>query len=306
MTIKIIRQFAFFALFFSAIMAVSAMVRAEPPQKARTGIAVLEFAGTRDAARQFENAISVAIGKISTFELVERTRLEQILKEIRVQGSTVIDPENAKKFGKIKGVDKLCYGDVERPDVKEERSNNLHTIAVSFAATVHYASVETGTPVNYSCKGDVTRNTGTAQQAIRAAMEKAADDFVKQLTTDNGGEYFTVVDVKPALKYFILSVGKNAGIRETSEFIVYSVATLEIKGIGEKKIYTEICRARPIKNGVQEDFTQLVPGKYEKEALGFGKWKWHPQDNWLKKPKDNKPENEIKEGLVVKVAPAEH
>ena len=281
-------------------------VRADGPPKARTGIAVLEFAGPRDVARQFENAISVAIGKISTFELVERTRLEQILKEIRVEGSTVIDPENAKKFGKIKGVDKLCYGDAEKPDVKEERSSNLHSIAVSFAATVHYASVETGTPINYTCKGDVSRTQGTVQQAIRAAMEKAADDFIKQLTTDNGGEYFTIVDVKPDLKYFILSVGKNAGIREASEFIVYSVATLEIKGLGLKKIYTEICRARPIKNGVQDDFTQLTPGKYEKEALGLGKWKWRPQENWLKKPKDKKPENEIKEGLVAKVAPAEH
>jgi len=78
----------------------------------------------------FEVLIDKAGSKLSV-ELVERTRLSAILRELKLSAAGLVNPENAKKIGNIAGVDALIVGNMVR--VGDAIAVNLRVISTENA-----------------------------------------------------------------------------------------------------------------------------------------------------------------------------
>ena len=56
--------------------------------------------------------LSTALAKTGTFELVERSQLDKVLQELRIQNSGLIDSATAMKLGKLVGAKAVLIGSI--------------------------------------------------------------------------------------------------------------------------------------------------------------------------------------------------
>jgi curli biogenesis system outer membrane secretion channel CsgG len=86
-----------------------AVVKALPTEGAIIRIAVMDLAGDDGTIK---NAITSIIAEKTTFKIIERADLDQILKEQGLQLKDVMDEKTRIQHGKIKGVQGLLMGSV--------------------------------------------------------------------------------------------------------------------------------------------------------------------------------------------------
>ena len=64
----------------------------------------------RDIEEYVTDALMEASFSTGRIKIVERTKLDNILTELNLQSSGIIDEDTAKEIGKVAGVDYICYG----------------------------------------------------------------------------------------------------------------------------------------------------------------------------------------------------
>lgn len=76
-------------------------------------LAPFDFTGVypRSASKNIAEDISTALMK-SHFKVVERPQMEAVLNELKLQHSSLVDPDTAKQIGKLTGADLLLLGSV--------------------------------------------------------------------------------------------------------------------------------------------------------------------------------------------------
>lgn len=102
----------------SSTSAVRRMSSATYHHEDKLKIAVIDFKNQTGDANNNELTASIpgimidALQKTQSFRLIERTRLETVLKELNLNYSGMMDEDNAKKVGKQLGVDALLIGNL--------------------------------------------------------------------------------------------------------------------------------------------------------------------------------------------------
>jgi hypothetical protein len=94
-------------------------------------IAVLPFEGTggRDVAVEIEAILaSVKIADVPYFRVVERQRLDAVLKEIRLSQSGLVTSEQASRLGRLLGVQGIYVGTVAVPAVNHSYTQETRTV----------------------------------------------------------------------------------------------------------------------------------------------------------------------------------
>ncbi len=106
-------------------------------------VAVARFKpiGLRDASavEDVVEDLSTALVKTGAFELVERSQLDKVLQELRIQHSGLIDSATAKKLGKLVGAKAVLVGSIsDRSDriVVNARLINTESGRVRIAESV--------------------------------------------------------------------------------------------------------------------------------------------------------------------------
>jgi curli biogenesis system outer membrane secretion channel CsgG len=83
-------------------------------------LAVARFGGP--SAEAISNAIQAKLFEGKAFDLIERARIDEIMKEQGISLGGAIDPSTASQIGKIAGVDALIIGQVDDYGVNDETS----------------------------------------------------------------------------------------------------------------------------------------------------------------------------------------
>ncbi|MCK5565375.1 MAG: hypothetical protein KAJ07_09030 [Planctomycetes bacterium] len=121
-----------------------------------------------ESTQAFIDMLTTAIAKTSKFDLVERKRMAEILKEQAMGDSGVIDEESAQTMGKIKGVDYIILGAITEYGL-EAKSTGFGNFAVgkataNIAVDVRIVSAKTGSIVI----ADTVRESKKAASSIKA------------------------------------------------------------------------------------------------------------------------------------------
>jgi TolB-like protein len=86
------------------------------PDKEQRRVAVVDFPDlqnvTSDLGRYIANRLTTRLGQSTKFLVIERQRLTQVLAELKLNMSDLVDPEKAKRFGQMVGVDAIVVGTV--------------------------------------------------------------------------------------------------------------------------------------------------------------------------------------------------
>ncbi|BBM84629.1 CsgG/HfaB family protein [Candidatus Uabimicrobium amorphum] len=95
-----------------------------PPNINRKSLAVLEFkdktGGNREDAAI--DQMTTLLLKTRRFRIIERARLDDVLKEQNMEG--IVDPNTMAQKRKVKGAELLCYGSLTNFEVKTTRTRN--------------------------------------------------------------------------------------------------------------------------------------------------------------------------------------
>ncbi|MBU1009911.1 MAG: hypothetical protein KKD74_07250 [Bacteroidetes bacterium] len=141
--------------------------------------------------------------KTDMYTVIERSQIEQVLKEQRIGLSGLIDENTAAQVGKLLGLDVILIGDVEY-DVKNEypstnykgfdgknKTSNCHIRTVTVQASLKIISVETaiiiGTETSrVSCQDkkcdDERSGIAPEEQLLNSCLKKSARTFVDYFT----------------------------------------------------------------------------------------------------------------------------
>ncbi len=91
------------------------IVKHAPKSSERIRVAVLPFKdapGAPGSGEAAAEALTIHLLKIPQYEMIERSALEQILKEQNLSLTGAIDPQTAAKLGNLIGTDALVIGSV--------------------------------------------------------------------------------------------------------------------------------------------------------------------------------------------------
>ncbi|MDZ7260822.1 MAG: PEGA domain-containing protein [candidate division KSB1 bacterium] len=132
-------------LFFSDVVYVYGQQKEEKPR-----IAVLPLHDTNTAAKQEGYGEAIA-GMLMTnlingriFQVVERTEIERMMKEMAFQISGAVDSETAKQIGQVLGVDILVFGSVAKFGTLVETDIRLVDTQSGQALLAEHASSASG------------------------------------------------------------------------------------------------------------------------------------------------------------------
>jgi curli biogenesis system outer membrane secretion channel CsgG len=116
----------------------------------------------------------------SGYNVIERTQLDAILKEYQLSSQGITDPAEAKRLGKIAGVDALVIGSI--PYVVPERSfydnGEMRYVAAQVGVTFRMISVETGEVI---AAGSNTYDAMDVQTAFEYLVSSLVDELIRDL-----------------------------------------------------------------------------------------------------------------------------
>lgn len=132
------------------------VVATTPGQQRTIRVAVLDFSMPQHIRDLHEIAptlnqilitkIENSLNSLGTYQLVERTKIEAILREQQLIRNGVIDPQTAARLQRVYGVDALIYGSVDDYIVLGARDNRQYSVdELSVKARVSFKMVNTTT-----------------------------------------------------------------------------------------------------------------------------------------------------------------
>jgi curli biogenesis system outer membrane secretion channel CsgG len=139
------------------------------PYEKRLIIAVADFANLSelreagDIMKQYTGSLIFELQKRRTFRIIERKRLDSLLKEHRLSMSGLTDPSQAKKAGKILGADALLLGNLSALRFSVDRSQAGSAVIEEMTAEAvidaQVITIETGEIVASSRRSGDESNT---------------------------------------------------------------------------------------------------------------------------------------------------
>lgn len=205
-----------------------------------------------NAARQLESELTTALVKSGMYEVVERSQLDYVIRELNLQNSGMIVGDKAIQFGQMTGADYTIVGNVVAADV--QRFNNYLYKGTKGKVKLNFKFIDNKTgriKIAEILEGSDTVSEFENKSPDRDIMITGAVNDLAQ----------KIVDIlKPQLSGMIVAVkgdviytdlGSDMGIRTGEEFIIYregnivkhpvtgEIITVEENNIGKLKI-TEV------------------------------------------------------------------
>jgi len=110
----------------------------------KTTVAVMEFTDLKGNVTDFGRFLAeetiTKLFETGKFKVIERQMLNKVIKEQQLSLTGVVDPESAKKLGKILGVDAICSGTIS--DLAQNLRVNARMINTETGEVFAVASVE--------------------------------------------------------------------------------------------------------------------------------------------------------------------
>ncbi len=157
------------------------------------------------------DALMEAVYSTGKIRIVERSKLDNILKELNLQNSGLIDDATAKEIGKVAGVDYICYGNLSelegllfvKVSVTDVQTGELCALASDYIVPDEYIK-------------ELTLNRVTKEkEAKKLAKEKAKKEKRERnkKNDDSIGLYVTYDSIMPeAFKYYGITLGAEQKI----------------------------------------------------------------------------------------------
>jgi len=168
----------------------------------RMSVAVLPFdnkGASRDLGDIIFDKMITALFNKGRFIVIERSKLETIMKEQQLGASGILDASSAAELGRGLGVDAIILGSVAATSggsiSLDARAIDTETAAIIVAHD------------SYSSRSD--------QQSVKQAVEYLADKFVSSLPLIAG----TVIRIDGG--GIMLDIGRNGGIKKGIKCIIY-------------------------------------------------------------------------------------
>ena len=144
------------------------------PEMTSATVAVPHFQGVRDgdvAADLF----ALHLGRVTNFSMVERTRIEKLLQELKFGLTGLVDPQKAKTLGRMVGADYVVVG---RIDINHWRDLDIVDYS-RVIISVKFINVETGvTEAHVSVNNLSSVLEGHEYSQIEACAKALAEKIV--------------------------------------------------------------------------------------------------------------------------------
>jgi curli biogenesis system outer membrane secretion channel CsgG len=200
------------------------------------------------ARNQIDTEFSENKALSDKFSVIERDKLNLVLKEQNLGASGAVDPATAAKVGKILGVRYIILGGIDKFAINDT-GGNIGPLGVGGAlkqasATINMRFIDSTTAervISISSDGEVKKGGGffkgvsggrNAEWGIASeAIQKASKEVVKKLTTGDylarigtaaapvGGLEAKIMRVDGAKVY--INQGSSAGVKVGDKFTVY-------------------------------------------------------------------------------------
>lgn len=258
-----------------AVLAVAASASAIQKEQTNARCAVLGFrsSGGSDLAEQLSAAISSRLTGTRGFVVVERNHLEQVVRELNLNESGMIEQDDAASFGKIKSVDYLIYGIISRPATTRSTGKDLlgsrYThYQTEITASVRYTSVKTAEII---AEPRLTgKGSGPSQAAsYEDAIKDIATQFVRTLVGSTKVAYAKVVKIDTGEKVVWLDQGSAQSVKKGDFYEIGYNETIELDDGKKITDFKLVCEARV--DSVQDAYCKLIPGRWEDGVLGIGR-----------------------------------
>ncbi len=225
------RAFRFFCLFGLLSLLLQPVSAADKFRR----IAVMPFENTtRDKTVDWlgggiAETLTTELGRISDFTLVERNRLNDALKEIKLGQSAAVDAATAQRMGKILGADSIVVGSFQKvmEDVRvQARIIDVETGQVRAPARVDgkdilQVQVDIATKLVMEMKGSVA-------EAEKKKLESLPSKNVDALQALSDGAYFLRSDLtEDALKEFERAIMLDPNFTEAHYYKGVALAKLK-------------------------------------------------------------------------------
>jgi curli biogenesis system outer membrane secretion channel CsgG len=256
----------------AGLLVLAASLQAEAQAKVK--IAIWEFENHTEnrywfskdlgpaARNQIDTEFSENLTLSSKFSVVERDKLNLVLKEQGLGASGAVDPATAAKVGKILGVKYILIGGIDKFSIDNTKgamgSFGIGGNLVQSTATINMRMIDTTTAerlVSISADGEVKKGGGfvkgnslsresewgiaseTIQKTSKAVVSKfVSGGYLDKLSgalnvTQNEGKIIKVDGTKA-----YINLGANAGIKMGDKFTVFNIGEALIDPDTGKKL----------------------------------------------------------------------
>jgi curli biogenesis system outer membrane secretion channel CsgG len=205
------------------------------------------YSDMADAARnQIDNAFSESDELSSRFTVIERSRLEMVMKEQGLGASGAVDPQTAARVGKILGVRYIITGGIDKFAINTTRGGfgGIGGSSTNAEATISLRFIDSTTAervVSVSADGNVRKGGGFVRGAnlsredewgiASEAIEAASKAVVEKLRTEgalekvaaaagtSGGTDMRIA--RMAGERAFINVGRTTGIKVGDTFTIH-------------------------------------------------------------------------------------
>lgn len=167
----------------------------------RLSLAVLPFdnkGGSPEITSMVQDNMITTLYNLRRFKILERSKIDEIVKEQKLGMTGFIDPAKAVKVGKVAGVDAILMG-------------SISSTATGVAITARLIDTETGTII--------TAKDAFSDQSSLQNIKGMSQDIAIQIYNDVPLVEGYVIKVDPTL--IILDVGTNKGMRKGMKMVIY-------------------------------------------------------------------------------------
>ncbi len=181
MALKTIFRVSVFLVMISLLVTLPALALEEMDERLRVG--VLEFGGS--VSREYREAavsnLTSSLYDLGRFDLVDRSRIEEILEEQRFQQTGIVDRSQAVEIGHILALDIAVTGNINRLTTEYERTDEGAYYQASADVTVQFIDVETGEILHIIEQSASASNSNAVEARHRALSRTFGSSFQREL-----------------------------------------------------------------------------------------------------------------------------
>lgn len=167
----------------------------------RLSLAILPFdnkGGAPEVSSMVQDNMITTLYNLRRFKILERSKIDEIVKEQKLGMTGFIDPAKAVKVGKVAGVDAILTG-------------SISATTTGVAITARLIDTETGTVI--------TAKDAFSEQTSLQNIKSMSQDIAIQMYNDVPLVEGYVIRVDPT--QVILDVGTNKGMRKGMKMVIY-------------------------------------------------------------------------------------
>jgi len=214
-------------------------------QSVSNGKSGMRFRETQDQSASLTDMLTTDLQKSGRYIILERDRINAVLKEQDFQSSESVDHQSAVKIGNLLGVQIIITGSITECSLKEETSeSNLPNykfsntkmtarvvvdlrivdaetgeILYAESAVSEKSSTSSSSSMQYMASGTSSADNSILDKAKRDAIQKCVDLIGKYSAKVPWNGHITAVNDDNTI---VMTPGSSGGIKPGMKFIVYS------------------------------------------------------------------------------------